>query len=364
VTIPDVELRDVVKTFGDTAAVRGVSLTIEPGEFIALLGPSGCGKTTTLRMISGLEQETSGEILIQNQPMRGVPAHRRDTAMVFQNFALFPHMTVEQNVAFGLRMLGTPSAERNQRVRDMLTTVDLTELADRRPQQLSGGQRQRVGLARALVTRPSVLLLDEPLGSLDAHLRIIMQAELKELQRHFGITFIHVTHNQHEALAIADRVVVMNDGRIEQVASPDELYSRPRTRFVAEFVGKNNLLTGTVVAAGDGAVDVRTDYGTFRVRDGAPVGSAVAIVVRADLVTDAGGENELTGILSGVESVGSIVTYVLELSAGQSFRLERHGSDALSLASRVGKPVVASWRAEDAILLPVAPDVDVSSVIP
>jgi spermidine/putrescine transport system ATP-binding protein len=218
-----VELRDVVKSFGDVVAVEHVSLRIRDGEFFSLLGPSGCGKTTTLRMIAGFEQPTTGEVFIADQPVAGVPAFERNTNMVFQNYALFPHMTVAQNVAFGLEMKRVSRAEINQRVTEALEMVRLPGMEDRRPNQLSGGQQQRVALARALVNRPSVLLLDEPLGALDLKLRKEMQLELKDLQHRVGITFIYVTHDQEEALTMSDRIAVMHEGHVLQVGSPTEI---------------------------------------------------------------------------------------------------------------------------------------------
>jgi ABC-type Fe3+/spermidine/putrescine transport system ATPase subunit len=238
----DVQLAGVVKRFEAVTAVDHVSLEVRHGEFLSLIGPSGCGKTTTLRLIAGLDQPDAGQIIIKGRRMEGVPPYDRNIGLVFQSFALFPHLNVIQNVEFGLRMRGTPHKERTEKALRALATVGMEKLAHRRIDQLSGGQKQRVGLARALVTEPAVVLLDEPLGSLDAKLRIEMQSELKALQRQMGITFIHVSHNQSEALAMADRIAVMNDGRFEQVGTPYEVYNKPQTRFVAEFVGRNNIV--------------------------------------------------------------------------------------------------------------------------
>jgi spermidine/putrescine transport system ATP-binding protein len=242
-----VELRNVTKRFGDVVAVDRVSLQIQDGDFFALLGPSGCGKTTTLRMIAGFEIPTEGEIYIQGEYMGDTPPFRRNTNMVFQNYALFPHMSVAKNIAFGLEMKRVPKREIHRRVEEALALVRLSGLGHRRPTQLSGGQQQRVALARALVNRPAVLLLDEPLGALDLKLRKEMQLELKKLQQQVGITFVYVTHDQGEALTMSNRIAVMHQGRVLQVGSPTEIYERPSCRFVADFIGESNFLGGRVV---------------------------------------------------------------------------------------------------------------------
>jgi putative spermidine/putrescine transport system ATP-binding protein len=242
-TSATIKLQDVTKTFdGKVVAVDAVTLDIAAGEFFSLLGPSGCGKTTSLRMIAGFERPDSGRVHVGGQDITDLPVHRRDMGMVFQSYALFPHRTVAQNVAFGLRMRDVPKAEIDRRVASALAQVALTGLEDRRPSQLSGGQQQRVALARALVVEPRVLLCDEPLGALDRKLRQQMQFELKELQRRLGVTLVFVTHDQEEALAMSDRIAVMNHGRVEQIGAPTAIYERPRTRFVADFIGEINLL--------------------------------------------------------------------------------------------------------------------------
>lgn len=242
-----IELIGVAKQFasddGKVQAVEHVDLAIDTGEFFSLLGPSGCGKTTTLRMIAGFEEPTSGQVLLYGENMVGVPPNRRDMNMVFQNYALFPHMTVFDNVAFGLRRKKVDKGEIDRRVNEMLELVDLTGRERRRPREMSGGQQQRVALARALVNHPRALLLDEPLGALDLKLRQAMQSELKRIQREVGITFVYVTHDQGEALTMSDRIAVMNAGRVEQLGTPREVYEQPRTRFVADFIGTSNLLT-------------------------------------------------------------------------------------------------------------------------
>jgi spermidine/putrescine transport system ATP-binding protein len=254
--LPAIELLGVEKQFssagGDVRAVEQVDLRIAEGEFFSLLGPSGCGKTTTLRMIAGFEEPTSGRILLHGRDMVGVPPYRRDVNMVFQQYALFPHMDVFENVAFGLRRKKVAKDEIRRRVAEALALVELEGRERRRPRQLSGGQQQRVALARALVNRPRALLLDEPLGALDLKLRQAMQLELKRIQREVGITFVYVTHDQEEALTMSDRLVVMNGGRIEQLGSPRELYEHPATRFVANFIGTSNIITGRLERRGDG----------------------------------------------------------------------------------------------------------------
>ena len=251
-----VELRDVTKLFlggrggGEITAVARMKLSIPQGEFFTLLGPSGCGKTTTLRMIAGFEQPSSGEIFIEGQPVSHVQPNRRPVNTVFQNYALFPHLSVEDNVGFGLKVKRVPAGERKRRVQEALALVQLPNLGSRRPSQLSGGQQQRVALARALVNEPAVLLLDEPLGALDLKLRKAVQLELKHLQDHLGITFIYVTHDQEEALTMSNRIAVMNDGLVQQVGTPREIYEHPNNRFVADFIGETNFLPGTVAELG------------------------------------------------------------------------------------------------------------------
>lgn len=248
VPLIDVELTDVCKAFGAVAAVNGVSLSVRRGEVLTLLGPSGCGKSTILRMVAGLEEPTSGTIRVRGALMNDVAPYRRNLGMVFQSYGLFPHMTVYENIAFGLRMHRTPAAQIEPRVRDAIERVGLAGKAARRPRELSGGEQQRVALARSIVTRPTVLLLDEPFGALDRKLRERMHVELKQLQEELGITTIFVTHDQEEALALSDRIAVMSDGRVQQIGSPTDIYAHPQTRFVADFVGLTNILPATVVA--------------------------------------------------------------------------------------------------------------------
>src|SRR5437870_2754747 len=284
----EIELRHLTKRFDQTLAVDDISLTIPHGSYCCLLGPSGCGKTTILRMIAGHEAPTSGDIRLGGESVVGLPPVRRGTAMMFQNYALFPHLNVLDNVAFNLKVRGVGKAERHQRAREVLAQVQLDQFADRMPAQLSGGQQQRVALSRALITEPRVLLLDEPLSALDEFLRLQMRGELRRIQHELGITFVHVTHTQLEAVAVADAVVVMEEGRIEQAASAHEIYTLPATAYVARFVGGQNVLTGTVVTI-DGGVATLVDGSGARfatpVKSPAPaVGQEIACCVRRDRV--------------------------------------------------------------------------------
>src|ERR671914_342451 len=258
---PSVRLQGVSKRFGSLTAVRGMDLDIPEGEFFTMLGPSGCGKTTTLRMIAGFEEPTEGSVLLEGEDVTGRPAFKRATNTVFQSYALFPHLSVERNVAFGLERRRVSKDEVRRRVAEELERVGLAREAKRRPAQLSGGQQQRVALARALVNRPAVLLLDEPLGALDLKIRKQLQVELKQIQRDVGITFIYVTHDQEEALTMSDRIAVMNRGRIEQVGGPETIYERPQTTFVAGFIGVSNLMPGEVVSANGRSAELRLDAG-------------------------------------------------------------------------------------------------------
>jgi spermidine/putrescine ABC transporter ATP-binding subunit len=279
-----VDVQNVHKRFGSTVAVDGVSLSVGEAEFVTLLGPSGCGKTTILRLIAGFEYPDLGRVFLGGTDVTDTPAHRRDVHTVFQNYALFPHLSVSGNVAFGLYRKGFDKAESARRVRDVLELVRLPDLADRFPGQLSGGQQQRVAIARAIVLEPRVLLLDEPLAALDRKLREEMQVELKALQRRLGISFVFVTHDQDEALAMSDRVVVMNQGRIEQAGSPKEVYELPSTRFTADFVGVTNVLSGRIVANnGEGTV-LETPAGRVRVDGVHAIGDEVQLAVRPEKV--------------------------------------------------------------------------------
>ena len=311
---PDVRLDGVVKRFDGTVAVDGISLEVPRGSFFALLGPSGCGKTTTLRMIGGFEEPTEGRIFLGDQDVVGLPPYKRDVNTVFQSYALFPHMSIEDNVAFGLERKGMARGERVGRVREMLELVGLSGFGKRKPKQLSGGQQQRVALGRALVNHPRVLLLDEPLGALDLKLRKHMQLELKGIQNEVGITFVHVTHDQEEAMTMADAIAVMNRGRIEQLGPPQELYERPATAFVAGFLGISNLLPGTVEASDA----VRLDSGDLVRVDVARRTGRVAVGVRPEkiMLGEGGGENRLEGTISESAYLGVATQVVVLTSAG------------------------------------------------
>jgi len=336
-TEPLVTLRGVAKHYDGFVAVKGADLDIAKGEFVAIMGPSGCGKTTTLRMLAGLEAPTAGEITIGGKVMNDVPAHERDTPMVWQSLALFPFLSVRENVEFGLKMRGVGAAERKRRAMDWLERMEIAQFAGRMVDQLSGGQRQRVALARSLVTEPEILLLDEPLSALDAHLVIRMQGVLTRLQKELGITFVYVTHSQSEAFAMADRVVIMSDGVIEQVGSAREIYRAPASRFVAEFVGRNNIVSGVVKGG-----SIETALGAFPA-DG-PDGPA-ALVISADLVTAsrAAGANSVEATLISEEFVGSIVTLFLEARDGSEFKVQVQERALAELDSGSGGVLHLSW---------------------
>jgi spermidine/putrescine transport system ATP-binding protein len=341
----DVRLVGLSKHFDDVVAVDELSLEIERGSFFALLGPSGCGKTTTLRMIGGFEEPTSGRIELGGSDVSGLPPYKRDVNTVFQSYALFPHLTIFENVAFGLRRRKIRGNDLRARVMDALELVGLGGLERRKPRQLSGGQQQRIALARALVNRPRVLLLDEPLGALDLKLRKEMQLELKRIQHEVGITFVHVTHDQEEAMTMADRIVIMSGGRIEQLGTPSELYERPSTAFVAGFLGVSNLLAGTVA----GADRVRLHDGTeVQVAHDALAGrtGAVRVGVRPEkLRLDASEPNTLEGSVTESAYIGVSTQYIVETPAGAVtayVQNDRPGAQALT----PGSLLALSWSPE------------------
>lgn len=351
-----VEFDNVVKRFGDFTAVETMNFQINEGEFIAIMGPSGCGKTTTLRMLAGLEQPTEGEIRMQGQVMNTVPPHERDTPMVWQSLALFPFLNARENVEFGLQMRGVDAATRRRKALEWLDRLEIGEFAERDISSLSGGQKQRVALARSLVTEPKILLLDEPLSALDANLVIRMQSMLTRLQRELGITFVYVTHSQSEAFAMADRVVIMSRGHIAQISSPKEIYRAPANRFVAEFVGRNNIISGTVKAAKGKSVTLESSLGTFTVGLGSmPVpakGDAGSFVIAADLVhlspKKTKAENEIECSVISEEFIGSVVTLFLEAPDGSEFKIQIQEREIADLDLKHMGKVYVSWASERA----------------
>jgi spermidine/putrescine transport system ATP-binding protein len=347
---PMIEVDRIAKHYGEQVAVADVSFAIQKGEFIALMGPSGCGKTTMLRMIAGLDEPTSGEIRLWGRRLNEDAPWERDTPLVWQNYALFPFLSVRKNVEFGLKQRGRPAATRRKNADEWMERLGIAGFAERGVDQLSGGQRQRVALARALALEPEVLLLDEPLSALDPHLRVRMQAELVRLHRELGITFICVTHSHSEAFAMADHVVIMNEGRVQQIGTPQAIYRRPANRFVAEFVGGNNILSGRVKALDGGSVHVDLAVGTVLTpMPEGPVsaGDAVSLVIaagRIELAADAAGSgNELRARVVTLEFVGSTVTVFLETEGGGELRVQRPLRDVESMALAAGQPVIARW---------------------
>jgi spermidine/putrescine transport system ATP-binding protein len=319
----EIELRKLTKQFDEVTAVDGIDLHIPAGEFFSLLGPSGCGKTTTLRMIAGFEQPTSGEILLDGTDVAYTPPHQRNVNTVFQNYALFPHLNVYDNIAFGLKREKRPKDEIRERVGKALELVQLPGYEGRRSSQLSGGQQQRVALARALILNPAVLLLDEPLGALDAKLRKALQIELKSLQQEVGITFLYVTHDQEEALTMSDRLAVMKDGHIEQVGAPQDVYEDPETLYVADFLGVSNLMQATVVSAGTGACRVALDgYELQTLGTDRDVAGEAKIVIRPERIEleehgSPSGQNRIPGMVERVVYVGSAIQVIVRSATGE-----------------------------------------------
>ena len=351
-----VEFDSVVKRFGDFIAVEKMNFTIDEGEFIAIMGPSGCGKTTTLRMLAGLEVPSEGEIRMQGRVMNMVPPHERDTPMVWQSLALFPFLNARENVEFGLQMRGVDAVTRKNKATEWLDRLEIGEFAERDINSLSGGQKQRVALARSLVTEPKILLLDEPLSALDANLVIRMQSMLTRLQRELGITFVYVTHSQSEAFAMADRVVIMSHGHIAQIGMPKDIYRAPQNRFVAEFVGRNNIISGRVNAIAGKLVTIDADLGQFKVQLGAgqkpAVGDAASFVIAADLVHLTAGKpkavNRIECSLISEEFVGSVVTLFLETPDGSEFKVQVQERELTDMDLKHMGRVFLSWAPERA----------------
>ncbi|MEJ6782103.1 ABC transporter ATP-binding protein [Aminobacter sp. Piv2-1] len=357
---PYIQFKNVTKRFGDFTAVNNLSLSIYEREFFALLGASGCGKSTLLRMLAGFEQLTEGQILLDGQDLRGIPPHKRPVNMMFQSYALFPHMTVEQNIAFGLKQDGMPKPEIEKRVGEMLKLVKLGQFAKRKPHQLSGGQRQRVALARAVAKRPKVLLLDEPLGALDKKLREETQFELMDLQQTLGLTFVIVTHDQEEAMTMADRIAILDKGEVMQVATPAEVYEAPTSRFVADFVGNINMFDGKVTDRnGGGATIAGTGGVTIKAANAGetPVGSEIAFAIRPEKIKVSsrkpeGGDNVLEGEIYDIAYLGDMTIFHVKLGNGQvvkasSMNATRATEDPLSWDDRAW----ISFRPDAGVLL-------------
>ncbi len=365
-----VSLRSITKKYGSVTAVENITLDIPAGKYCCLLGPSGCGKTTVLRMIAGHEGITSGDIFIADKRVNDLPAAKRNTSMMFQSYALFPHKTIWSNIEFGLKMRNVPEAERRVRVGEILEMIGLSHTADRKPTQLSGGQQQRIALARALVTRPQVLMLDEPLSALDENLRVRMRTELRKIQKQFGLTFIQVTHHVEEAFSLSDVVVVMTHGRLDQVATPDELYDRPGSQFVAKFMGDNNIFSGKVKnVVRDAELDVVQleveGLGTIYSRGYAsPVGTEAACSVRPDLllvepynpeipVTSTLAGNQVVARITAVEMTGYVTRVSLMAEAtGQEMLYKARTNDWSRNSLSEGQLVVLSWSKDDCVFLP------------
>jgi spermidine/putrescine transport system ATP-binding protein len=359
----DLEFRNVSKAFGDVSAVDDVTLQVRRGEFLSLLGPSGCGKTTSLRLVAGFEQPTRGQIFLNAQPVGGVPPYRRNVNTVFQHYALFPHMNVVDNVAFGLRMKRLAPSQITQRVNRMLALVELPDVGNRFPHQLSGGQQQRIALARALVNEPTVLLLDEPLGALDLKVRRRMQQELKRIHQEVGVTFVYVTHDQEEALTMSDRIAVMNSGRIEQLDTPAAIYERPSTSFVADFIGMMNVMRGVVERHEEKSVIVRTRDGILLrgvTRQWISEGKEVEVAVRPEKIhlsqhAPTPAENCLEGHVAQVVYQGASTEYYVALASGSRLRVvaQNTSADAAEAPADRGAPVFVHW-ATNATLVMVA----------
>jgi putative spermidine/putrescine transport system ATP-binding protein len=346
----DLELQHLTKTYGTTKAVDDVNLAVNAGELVAFLGPSGCGKTTTLRMVAGFIEPTAGTILVRGNDITGRKPNHRDMGMVFQSYALFPHMTVERNVAFGLVARGVPRTDIAPKVSAALDLVGLTGFGDRYPKQLSGGQQQRVALARVLALKPKLLLFDEPLSNLDAKLRVQMRHEIRQLQKEVGITSLFVTHDQEEAMTIADRIAVMNKGRIDQIGTPAEIYDHPCTRFVADFIGTSNLIDGRV--AGGRFVSksgLELPCGPIKAGDGEAV-----LAVRPEKLEldDAASHGALSGKVTRVTKLGGLIEYAATLPSGETFLIHQQDRSGSKMRAP-GDDVALSWRPEDSRLLTI-----------
>lgn len=360
------ELKGIKKSFDGNEVLKGIDLAVDAGEFVTLLGPSGCGKTTTLRIIAGLEYPDAGSVQIEGSDVTAKQPEKRDVNTVFQSYALFPHMTVGENIAYGLKLRRVPKDEQKKRVQEVLELVQLAGFEKRKPSQLSGGQRQRVAIARAIVNNPKVLLLDEPLGALDLQLRRQMQIELKRLQKKLGITFIYITHDQEEAINMSDRIVVMNQGVFEQIGTPDEIYDYPKTDYAARFVGSANVLDGTVAAVSGKMVTVTVEDGILtadcsHLAQVPKVGSSVRIAVRSEKLqieeadAEPGAESENRGAYLGITCIveeiafaGGMLRMSLRTDGGQEIVASRHG---IRPQHKAGERVSVSWKPGDAVVV-------------
>lgn len=358
-----IEFERVTKRFGILEAVKDLDFSITHGTFVSLIGPSGCGKTTTLRMLAGFEFPSEGRILIDNEDISYIPPNKRNISMVFQHFALFPHMNVVKNIEYGLSMRKTPKEDRKDRVARLLSLLEIEELRNEPVTRLSGGQQQKVGLARALVTEPRILLLDEPMGSIDEALRVRTQRELRRLFERLKITFIHVTHSQVEAFSMADRVIVMNEGRRVQDGSPGEIFRAPQNDFVARFVGRNNLFYGKITSRKRRRAEIETPLGTFQIetdRPIPPVTERAAFSIRSDLIRisqerDREAANSIKGDITFIEEIENIRVYHAMGVDDATIKVERHGmGENGNGGPSIGDRVWLSWKPEDAVLLECA----------
>lgn len=364
---PQIVFENIVKRFGDTVAVDRMNFSIDQGEFLAIMGSSGCGKTTTLRMLAGLETPSEGEIRLNGERINELKPSERDTPLVWQSLALFPFLNVIENVEFGLKMRGIEANERKQRAMKWLERMEIEEFFNRPVDQLSGGQRQRVALARALVTEPSVLLLDEPLSALDANLVVRMQGVLSRLQKELGITFVYVTHSQSEAFAMADRVVIMSQGLIEQIGTPQTVFRKPATRFVAEFVGSNNILWGKVSKTEQNYLAIETEIGLVvaehSVHDDSSFDGEVDIVISADrlnlsstdqAVTSDSAQNNFPCKLVSEEFIGTIVTLLVETEDGTELKIQKQQKDLDDVNLETGQKLTVSWSGQSVYIIPAS----------
>ena len=358
---PQIIFDSIIKRFGESVAVEQMSFHIEKGEFLAIMGSSGCGKTTTLRMLAGLETPSEGEIRLDGKRINELKPSERDTPLVWQSLALFPFLNVIENVEFGLKMRGIEALERKQRAMKWLERMEIAEFAERPVDMLSGGQRQRVALARALVTEPPVLLLDEPLSALDANLVVRMQGVLSRLQKELGITFVYVTHSQSEAFAMADRVIIMSQGVIEQIGTPQQVFREPASRFVAEFVGSNNILSGEVSEAGDTAVLIETKIGSVEIAaqksKSLKVGDLAEIVISADRLNIASSEPTIAGPntfkckLISEEFIGAVVSLLVETDEGVELKIQKQQKELDEIHLETGQAIWVNWPREYAYLI-------------